>query len=306
MAGVLVTGANGFVGRQVCRRLAEDGLPVVGAVRVLPNEALAGVDTRRVADIGPDTDWRAPLAGIDAVVHCAARVHVRKERAPDPLAAFRRVNVAGTERLAAAAAEAGVRRFLLISSIGAETAARAAAEGTAAGPYQQSKWEGEEALRRVAGESGMTYAILRPPLVYGRGAPGNFARLRAAITAGLPLPLASLDNRRSLIYVDNLSDAVRHCLDHPGAAGRTFAVSDGEALSTPQLVRLMAAALGRPARLFPFPPALLKAVLRAAGLGRSVEGLFESLVIDNAEISAATGWRPPHSLAEAIAASLAP
>ena len=310
MGRILVTGANGFIGRHLCRRLARDGAEVVAAVRRADAPDIDGIAARAVGDIGPGTDWTPLLAGVEAVVHCAARVHVLKESAPDPLAAFRRVNVAGTARLARQAAEAGVDRFVFLSSIGARIAEAAAARGTAAGPYQpspyqQSKWEAEQALTSIAAESGIATVILRPPLVYGPGAPGNFRQLRRAIVRGWPLPLRSIDNRRSLIFVENLTSAILACLSHPQAPGHVFAVSDGEAVSTPGLVGLMAQALGRPARLLHCPPALLRLALRLLRPGGAVEGLFETLEIDNEEIRERTGWRPPFALPEALARSLA-
>jgi nucleoside-diphosphate-sugar epimerase len=305
MGRILVTGANGFIGRHLCRRLARDGAAVVAAVRRADAPDIDGIAARAVGDIGPGTDWTPLLAGVEAVVHCAARVHVLKESEPDPLAAFRKVNVAGTVRLAGQAAEAGVDRFVFLSSIGARTAEAAAARGAAAGPYQQSKWEAEQALTSITAESGMATVILRPPLVYGPGAPGNFRQLRRAIVRGWPLPLRSIDNRRSLIFVENLTSAILTCLSHPQAPGHVFAVSDGEAVSTPRLVGLMAQALGRPARLLPCPPALLRLALRLLRPGGAVEGLFETLEIDNEEIHERTGWRPPFALPEALARSLA-
>ncbi|MCC7483964.1 MAG: NAD-dependent epimerase/dehydratase family protein [Burkholderiales bacterium] len=304
---VLVTGAAGFVGAAVCAELAAAGFAVRKAVRVVP----AGTNDGSVAvgDIGAGTDWRAALHGIGSVVHLAARTHVLRESARDPLAAYRATNVAGTRALAAQAAAAGVRRVVFVSSIkvnGERTAGRPFTEADAALPedaYGRSKWEAERALAEVAAATRIETIVLRPPLVYGPGVKANFLRLMALVARGVPLPFASIANRRSLLYVGTLAHAIATALAAPGAAGRTFLVSDGEDLSTPDLVRALARALGVPAQLLPFPPALLR--LAAAALGRraEIERLAGALEVDAGAIRRELGWRPPRSVAQGLSAT---
>lgn len=315
---ILVTGASGFVGSATCAWLVSQGQAVVGAVRQLPTRALAGVDYRIVGDLDAATDWRETLAGVDAVMHCAARVHVMRETATDPLAAFRSANVAGTERLARQAVAAGVKRLVFISSIkvnGEETApplpdphprgARGSfGEDDAPAPqdpYGQTKWEAEAMLARVAQETGLEVAIVRPPLVYGPGVKGNLARLLSWVERGVPLPLAGIRNARSLIGIDNLASALHACLTHPAAAGRTYLVRDGEDVSTPELVRRLGHHLGKSARLFALPAPLLEGLAGLAGRRADVQRLTGSLIVDDSRIRRELGWIPPCTLDEGLA-----
>lgn len=291
MKSVLVTGATGFVGRHVCPRLVRAGWAVRGAVRRVPRDAAGEIDYRRGPDLGPDAEWRALLEGVQAVVHLAAHVHVRD--GSEPAAAFHRVNVEGSAALARQAADAGVRRFLFMSSIGARIAEQGEGRGGPATPYQKSKLEAERALTRIAAETGLELVVLRPPLVYGTGAPGNVARLSALLRRGLPLPLAGIRNRRSLLAVENLADAVAHCLAHPQSPGRVLELSDGRPVSTPELARRLARRAGRRARLWPCPPSLLRLAGRLTGQARSVEILLDDLVTDDREIRDVLAWRPP-------------
>jgi nucleoside-diphosphate-sugar epimerase len=297
------------VGRALLPVLAARGMECVAAVRrgTVPGAGRVVA----VGDIGAGTDWGAALAGCDAVVHLAARVHVMRESAPDPVAAFRAVNTAGTGRLARAAVAAGVKRLVFLSSVkvhGEDSGARAFGERDEPAPadaYALSKWEAELELARVAAGTGLAVTVLRPPLVYGPGAGGNFARLVSALRRGLPLPFASIRNRRSLVYVENLADAIAACLREPAAAGRTFLVSDGEDLSTPELLRRCARAMGVRARLLPCPPALLRAAGTLTGRRAAVERLTGSLAVDSGAIRAALHWRPPFTVDEALARTLA-
>lgn len=302
---VLVTGANGFVGRHLCRHLAGCGLRVRGSLRAAREAAVPGVELRPSGEIGERTDWSAPLEGIDAVVHAAARVHVRREREADPLRAYRRVNVAGTERLIRQAAAAGVGRFVFLSSIKAAEIERAGAAARSFTPYAASKREAEAVVTTVARETGLAAVILRPPLVYGPGAGANFELLRRAVARGIPLPLAGVRNRRSLLYVGNLASAVELCLSHPAAPGRILELADGPPVSTPDFIRAIAAAHGGAARLVPCPTALLRLAGRLIGRGDSVESLLGDLVAEDRAIREQLGWRPPSDMAAALAETVA-
>ena len=292
----LITGATGFVGNILVNTLRAQGRAVRRALRRPQKYALPG-DTI-VSDIGPDTDWSAALTGVDCVVHLAARVHMLQETTADALAAYRRINVDGTRRLARQAAAAGIRRFVFLSSIkvnGEATAGRAFAEIDEPAPedaYGVSKREAEDVLRDISTHSGMEVVILRPPLVYGPGVKGNFLRLLRVIDHGLPLPLASVNNRRSLVHVANLVDAIVTCMDAPAATGQTFLVSDGEELSTPDLIRRLAAGMGRTARLLPCPVKLLEWSAGVCGQSAALSRLTGSLVINTSKLRQSLGWRP--------------
>jgi nucleoside-diphosphate-sugar epimerase len=225
----------------------------------------SGVEGVMVGDIGSETDWSEALDGIEGIVHLAARVHVMRESVVDPLAAFRDVNVAGTECLARQAAEAGVKRLVYLSSVkvhGEENDVPYSEEDTllSQDPYGVSKYEAEEVLKKVAVETGLEIVILRPPLVYGLGVKANFLRLLKLIHKGIPLPLGLVRNRRSMVYLDNLVSGILACLEHHRAAGETFLVSDGEDVSTAELVQKMASAMGRRAVFLPVPVFMLKAL----------------------------------------------
>lgn len=301
---ILVTGASGFIGTAVCRELAARGLKVRGVdLRAAPLpegcEFMAGGDLARAAD------WTEALRGVEAVVHLAARVHVMKETVGDPLRAFREVNVAGTERLARQAAAAGARRLVFMSSVKVNGEGRPepyTEEDPPApeDPYGISKREAEEALRRVAEETGLEVVILRPPLVYGPGVKANFLQLLETVSRGIPLPLGAIRNRRSLIGLRNLADAVAVCACHPRAAGNTFLVCDGDEVSTPELVRRLAAALGRPPRLFPVPWPLMRLAGALVGKGASMKRLSDSLTIDAGRIRRELGWQSPFTMAQEL------
>ena len=300
----LVTGANGFVGSALCRHLVAGGHAVRGSVRSHRPGGADDIDWRQIGEIGGATDWSGVLDGVDAVFHVAARAHVIRESSTDPLAEFREVNVAGTARLARMAAGAGVRRFVYLSSIGADIAAKAASTGRPAQPYQVSKWEAERALAEIAGETGLELVVVRPPLVYGPGARGNLPRLMRLVDLGVPLPLASIDNRRSLIGLSNLCDLLCRCLIRPEAAGRIIVAAD-ETVSTPALVRRIAKALGRPARLWPCPTGVLRLAGRLTGQRAAIESLTESLEIDAGESCRLLDWSPTTSMDDELALTAA-
>jgi len=297
---VLVTGADGFIGRALCPALAAAGFAVRRAVRAgsLPKSVAVG-------DIGPDTDWRAALAGCEAVVHLAARVHVLRDEAADAEAAFHAVNAEGTLNLARQAAAAGVRRFVFVSSIKVNGEGRAAPyhEADAAAPqdaYARSKWAAEQGVWEISRETGLEGVVLRPPLVYGPGVGANFQRLLGWVARGWPLPFGRVDNRRSLLFLGNLVDAIRVCLTHPAAAGKTYLVADGEDVSTPELIRRLARALRRPARLLPLPASWLRLAAAVAGRGAEAERLLGSLMADTRAIHHDLDWRPPYTLDQGL------
>ncbi|MCL0061599.1 SDR family oxidoreductase [Thermodesulfovibrionales bacterium] len=304
---ILITGANGFIGMALCRKMLSEGYQVRGAVRgaaqmlVLPS----GVEGVQVGNIGSETDWSEALAGIEGVVHLAAKVHVMRESASDSLGAFREVNVEGSERLAREAAKARVKRLVYISSIKVNGEGRSDAytemdRPAPQDPYAVSKWEAEEILRKVAADVGLEVVILRLPLVYGAGVRANFLRLLRLVRLGIPLPLASIKNRRSMIYLGNLVDAIITSLVHPKAAGNIFLVSDGRDLSIPELIRLMAGAIGRKARLLPFSPSLLKIMGKLTGRSAEIDRLIGSLRLDSSKIRRVLGWEPRFTVEEGI------
>ena len=307
---VLVTGANGFIGSALSARLAaERGFSVRGAVRTAAGAVLPGVELVTVGGLGEETDWTAALEGRTAVVHLAARVHVMKDAAPDPLVDFRRTNVAGTRALATQAAAAGVRRFLFVSSLKVHGEEGRFSESDAprpVDPYGVSKDEAERALRQVGAETGMEIVIVRPPLVYGPGVRANFAALMRAIRRGLPLPVGAVNNRRSLVALDNLVDFLVVCMQHPAAGGETFLVSDGEDLSTPDLARRLGRAMARPARIFSVPPPLLE--VGAALLRRRAAAvrLLGSLSVDVSKAQTLLGWSAPVSVDEGLRRAAGP
>lgn len=310
IGAALVSGATGFVGSALCRRLLEDGIRVVPGVRketIFPNERITPVV---VGEINETTDWSHALAGVDVVFHLAARVHVLSEMAAEPLAEFRKTNVKGTEQLARSAAAAGVRRLVYVSSIGVNgfctEQGKKFSETDVPQPhnaYALSKWEAEQALIGIARETGLQVVIVRPPLVYGGGAPGNFAQLLSVIAKGIPLPFASVHNRRSLIYAGNLADALITCATHPAAAGQTYLVSDGEDVSTTMLVEMIARAFGRNSRTFYFPPGLLRALATLSGRGEQMDRLLGSLCVNDQKIRSELGWTPPYSMEQGLRAT---
>lgn len=304
MSGTLVTGASGFVGSSVLARLRHAGAPVRGVVR----SAVATAGCIRGPALEEGGDWSGPLAGCGVVIHTAGRVHVMRDSATDPLEAYRAANVDGTLHFARQAAEAGVRRFVFLSSIkvnGEETeAGRPYAASDAPSPqdaYAISKAEAEVGLRALAAETGMEVVIIRPPLVYGPGVKANFLSLMRALRCQVPLPLgAVLNNRRSLVALDNLVDLTLTCVDHPAVANRTLLVSDGEDLSTADLLRRLAEAMGVPSRLLPVPVSLLYGAATLLGKGGMMHRLCGNLQVDIAETRSVLGWRPPVSVDEGL------
>ena len=303
---VLVTGASGFVGSTLCAYLIAKGHAVRGAVRRTSDKPLPGVDVRVVSDLSADTNWSEALAGINAVVHCAARVHVMDETSLDPLTEFRDVNVKGTACLVKQAVDSAVRRFVYISSIkvnGEVTDGNPfRADDTPApeDPYGISKWEAEQALRGIADKTDLEVVIIRPPLIYGPGVSANFLRLMQGVMLGVPLPLGAISNSRSMVALENLVDLIETCLDHPEAVDQTFLVSDGEDLSLKSLLQRTAVALGKSVRLIPIPVSVLGVMLRLLGRADFAQRLCGSLQVDISKTRDCLGWSPPVSVDDAL------
>jgi len=303
---VLVSGAAGFVGRALC-----DQLTVAGHVLVPTVRRTSGLKNERVlGEIGASTDWQTALEGCDAVVHLAARVHVMDDTTQNSLALYRATNTEGTLNLARQAVEAGVKRFVFISTIkvngeGRDTPYR---ETDAAAPedaYAISKWEAKQGLQRIAQETGLEVAILRPPLAYGPGVKANFLRLMRMVEHGFPLPLGAIHNRRSLLYLGNFVDAIRLCVEHPAAAGQTFLLDDGVPVSTPELIRALARAMGRSTHLLAVPVGVLELAGALLGKRAAVARLTGSLFVDSTAIHSRLGWVPPYTLQQGLAATVA-
>jgi nucleoside-diphosphate-sugar epimerase len=303
----LVTGATGFVGAGLLARLARDGVKTLACVRgelvLLPGD----VRVVPVSEINANTDWCQVLAGVKSVVHLAARVHVMHDTEADPLTAFRTVNVDCTLNLARQAADIGVKRFVFVSSV------KVNGECTSLGqayteadvpnpqdPYGQSKHEAEQGLRLLSAETGMGVVIIRPPLVYGPSVKANFAALMRAVQRGWPLPLGMVHNQRSLVALDNLVDFIVTCITHPKAVNQTFLVSDGQDLSTTELVSGMAQAAGVPARLLPLPVWALQAGASLLGKRDAVQRLCGNLQVDISKARSLLGWVPPVSVEEGL------
>ena len=297
---VIVTGAGGFIGQWVAKNLQQVGYDVTGLAR----SALEPCSFRAVSgfELGAPSDLSGVLDGADAIVHCAARVHLMDDSVSDPLAEFRRVNVLGTLALARQAAECGVRRFVFISTVkinGEQTlpgeAFSVRCRDAPQDPYGQSKMEAEQGLHKIAQQTGMEVVIIRPPLVYGPGVKGNFLMLLKLANSALPLPFGSIRNRRSMVYVENLVSMIVCVIDHPRAGDRTFLVSDGEDLSTTRLFAEIRRFLGRKNRLFPVPTGLLFFMGTVFGKRAMIDRLCGSLQIDIGYAREVLDWKPPIS-----------
>lgn len=307
---ILVTGASGFIGQALCAELLRRRCALRGVVRSHSTIDTSLMPVSVISEISTDTNWSEALDGVEVVIHLAARVHMMQDAAVDPLAEFRRVNTAGTEHLARCVAASGARRMVYISSTranGEETCDVQRFSETDApepqDPYGISKWEAEQSLRQVSDETGLEVVIVRPPLVYGPGVKGNFMSLLVAINKGIPLPLAGANNVRSLIYVNNLVDALIVCATHPAAAGQTYLVSDGADVSVAVLVKEIAYSLGRSNRSFYLPPALLRALASLSGRSDQIERLLGSLRVDDKKIRDELGWIPPYTLKQGLRAT---
>jgi len=307
---IAVTGATGFIGASLCGDLNSRGFAVRGVVRSLHSAIPAsGIDYVAVGSLGVDTDWSLALAGVECVIHCAARTHVTSETEADALKAFRYVNLYGSLRLAEQAADAGVSRFIYLSSIkvnGEQTISGARfCSGDKAFPedaYGISKWETEQTLSVLAARTGLEVVIIRPPLVYGPEVKGNFLSMLGWLSRGIPLPLGAIHNQRSLVGIDNLVDLIITCIDHPAAANQTFLVSDDEDLSTTELLHRTRKALGKPAHahLVPVPPSLLQFGAKLLGKQDIAQRLLGNLQVDISQTKKVLDWTPPVSLNEGL------
>ena len=319
MKTVLVTGATGFIGSHLIPVLHQQGWQITATVRnnsrKLPSIPMKSIN---VGEIDGNTDWNQSLKRINSVIHLGGRAHILKEQVPDPEVEFLRVNTEGTANLVQQAIQAGVKHFIFISSIGAmatlsDQILRENLPPHPDTPYGRSKLKAEQALINLAGQSKMTWTILRPPLVYGAGNPGNMASLVKLIKKGLPLPFGLVNNCRSFLYVGNLVDALTICLSHPNAKNKTFLISDGHDLSTPQIIDKIAHHLQRSVPMLPIPPYFLKL---AGNLGSSIELLLKrplflnrpsidrllgSLVVDSSYIRHSLHWKPPYTLDQGLA-----
>lgn len=304
----LVTGANGFVGTAIVLQLEIIGRSVRPCIRS-GRSASAHFKQACVAieDLSDSTDWHAALYGVTEVVHSAARVHVMNDQSANSLAEFRKVNVAGTLNLARQAAAAGVRRFVFMSSIKVNGESTDPDKPYMADdipapvdPYGISKLEAEQGLLRLAAETGMEVAIIRPVLVYGLGVKANFLSMMKFLDKGIPLPLGAIHNKRSLVALDNLVDLAITCLDHPAAANQVFLVSDDEDLSTSELLRRMGKALGKPARLLPVPSSWLNLAATLIGKRNVAQRLCGSLQVDIEKTRQVLGWHPPLSVDQGL------
>ena len=305
---ILVTGATGFVGRTFVDLVVSQGKHSVRvALRRECPPWPETVERAYVKDLAPDNDWAKSLDGVMVVVHTAARVHVMQDKSSSPLTEFRRINVQGTLNLARQAAAAGVRRFVFISSIKVngeltQLGSPFTADDVPAplDAYGVSKMEAEQGLRDIAAQTGMEVVIVRPPLVYGPGVKANFAAMMRWLRRGLPLPLGAIHNQRSLIALDNLVDLIVTCLAHPAAANQTFLVSDGEDVSTTELLRRMGQAMGHPARLIPVPASWLKLAASMVGKKDVAQRLCGYLQVDITKTRQLLGWAPPASVDQGL------
>jgi len=301
MSKILITGATGFIGTPLINVLRNHGHILSGTTR--KNGVMSGpngIPLHRVPEINGNTDWSNIISGAEVIIHLAARVHVMKDRSRNPMEEFRRVNTQGTKALALQAAKAGVKRFIFLSSVkvvGETSPLNGFKESEATSPpddaYGISKYEAEQELLKIARRSAMEVVIIRPPLVYGPNVRGNFLRLLKLAKRNYPLPLGSISNKRSLLFVDNLTDAITKTVDHPGAANKTFFICDDEDLSVTQLINKISLAFGSESRNFNVPQKWLNLFGKITGNSEIIKRLTQSLTVDSAKIKLDLNWSPP-------------
>ncbi len=305
---ILLTGASGFVGQRLAHSLIQKNVPLVCTSR--KTLRIDGADCQIVDDLGRSTDWRHCLGEVSTVIHCAARVHVMQDTANDPLHLFRQVNVAGTLQLAEQAAAAGVQQFIFLSSVkvnGEETKAGAAfsedCQALPSDPYGISKLEAEQALFELGRTTGMAITVIRPPLVYGPGVGANFLSMLRWVQRGIPLPLGSIRNQRSFVYVDNLVSLITCCIANPHSYNQVFLVSDGHDMSTTELLRKSATAFKVMSRLLPCPPSLLRMIAKISGKKSVAERLCQSLQVNITKAKRLLEWTPPFTVEQGLQAT---
>ncbi len=303
----LVTGADGFVGGALCSYLLSKDVMVAGSLRYEQLNVPPGIKAKVVGDINAETQWEDALNGIDVIIHTAARVHVMNEGTVDPLAEYRKVNVEGTAKLAKAAVQKGVKRFVYISSIKVNGELtydgkpfRADSDPEPLDPYGISKLEAEEELKNISKDTEMEIVIVRPPLVYGPGVKANFHKMICWVMKGVPLPLGSVNNKRSFIALENLVDFLYRCAIHPKAANETFLISDGHDMSTSELLKKVAIAVGKRHRLFPFPVFILAVIGTVFRKKHVVSRLIGNLQVDSSPAFNMLEWKPVISIDEAL------
>lgn len=305
---VMISGVNGFVGKALLKKLIFLNISVRGTVREIFFDCESNIEWAAVGDINGTTDWSLALKDIDVVVHCAARVHIMNDHAVDPLSAFRKTNVDGTLNLSLQAARAGVKRFIFLSTV------KVNGESTdidkmfyeqdipmPVDPYSISKWEAEQGLRSVSDATGMEIVIIRPPLIYGPDVKGNFQSLMRLAKTGLPLPFGGIQNRRSMLYVENLVDFIVTALDHSAAANETFFLSDNEDLSTKQLLQALRVSMGIPPHIFSIPMSFFYRIGRFSRTSVVVDRLCGSLRVDNSKAKKKLNWTVPFTVYEGLA-----
>lgn len=304
---ILVTGANGFVGRALCEELVRLGISVKAICRESKNFDLAGCVVIQIPSIDAETDWTASLNKVNTIIHLAARVHVMNDHATNPLEEFLKVNFEGTESLARQAARAGIKRFIYMSSI--KVNGEYTIEG---GPFSEtcapnpqdyyaiSKLKAEQALLAIGEKTGMEVVIVRPPLIYGPGVKANFLNLIKLVDKSLPLPLGDIHNSRSMVYVGNVVSALIACATHRKAANQIYLISDGEDISTPQLIAKISTVLNSRNRTFYFPISLIYFAATLFGKRAAIQRLTQSLIIDSAKIRKELGWQPPFTLIDGL------
>tara|TARA_E500000178_G_C16863777_1_gene681017 strand:- start:12 stop:959 length:948 start_codon:yes stop_codon:yes gene_type:complete len=308
MEKILVTGASGFIGNNLCNKLIELNFNVRGAVRTLDSLTVDyNFNAVTVGEIGANTNWKNALKDIDCIINCAGKAHLINKKNNANL--YHLINTEGTKNLAEQAVKAGVKRLILLSSVkvNGESTDQITKHkfshknlSNPQDPYAISKLEAEKVLWKISLRTGLEVVVVRLPLVYGNGAKGNLARLIKLVKLGIPLPLGMIDNQRSMIGIDNLVDLLIHCIDHPEASGKTFLTSDGEDISTPELIKLIASSMGKKANLFPLPIFILKFLGTIFGKSEEINRLTGSLRIDNNYTKEILNWTPPVSVEEGI------
>ena len=304
---IFITGSSGFVGKPLCVEAHDSGHEVIAAVRGCTQIFSEQIEQFKIADLSEEIDWVNALQGVDVVIHVAARAHIMNDNAINPVAEFRKVNTLATLCLARHAAEAGVKRFVFLSSIKVNGEITELGhpftpdnDYVPADPYGLSKYEAEQGLLVVSKETGMEVVIIRPPLVYGEGVKANFLSMMKWVNKGVPLPLGTIHNQRSFVALDNLVSFIIHCIDHPKAANEVFLISDGEDVSTTELLHKVANAFGKKALLLPVPVWLMTMAAKLIGKGDVANRLFGSLQVDSSKACELLGWKPVITMDEQL------